>query len=318
MPPSRNTTEEQRDIAALWLAKQTGGSLTPDERRELEHWLNVDPANRLAWDEMRVLWARLEKPAQQVAASSPPRGVLARQMMSPKAWLTATCAGAVAVFAVWVVNPHFLEDLQADVVSGHAYVMPVRLPDGSVARVGADTAIAFDFDTTRRHVRLLRGEAFFEVTPGSTPAFTVDVDGDQIRVVGTGFNVDRKAGRTTVAVEHGEVAVRGAHDRTSRHLTPGQQIAVTSGAGGTVEEADLDASLAWLSGRLVVRQVPVSDVIAALGRHTSQRLLVRGSVSGRRISGTFSLDDIDGSLDTIAAAVDATVVRALPLVTLMF
>ncbi|MCO5157189.1 MAG: FecR domain-containing protein [Aquamicrobium sp.] len=318
MPPSHKPTEEQREIAALWLAKRTGGSLAPDEQRELEDWLNADPANRLAWDEMRVLWARLEEPAERVAASSPPRGALARQLASPKGWLAAASAGSVAVFAVWLANLNFLEDLQADVVSGHAYMMPVTLPDGSVARMGADTALAYEFDTARRHVRLLRGEAFFEVIPGSAPAFTIDIDGDLVRVVGTRFNVDRADDRTVVVVEEGEVAVKGAHDTAPNHLTPGQQMTVTSGTGGGVEAADLDASLAWMSGRLVVRQVPVSDVVAALGRHTSKRLLVRGEVSGRRISGTFPLDDIDGSLDTIAAAMNATLIRAVPLVTVLF
>lgn len=318
MLPSLKPTEEQRDTAALWLAKRTGGPLSDDEQCELDGWLNADPANRLAWDEMRVLWARLEEPAERVAALSPPRGVMARQFMSPRRWLTAACAGSVACFVIWLANPNLLENLQADAVSGHAYVTPVALPDGSSAKVGADTALAFEFDTTRRHVRLLRGEAFFQVKPGSSPAFTIDVDGDQVRVVGTSFNVERKADRTMVVVQSGEVAVKGANDNAPSHLMPGQQIVVSAGTGGNVEGADLEASLAWMSGRLVVRQAPIADVIAALGRHTSKRLLVGGELSDRRISGTFPLDDIDGSLDTIAAALDATVVHNLPLVTVVF
>lgn len=318
MSRGQGPTDEQKDSAALWLAKRTGGTLSVDEQRELEDWLNADPANRLAWDEMRVLWARLEAPSVELAAAAAPRAFTPGQFRPPGGWLTLGGIGAIAALFVWLLNPNLLQNLQADVVSGYAYSTPVALPDGSLAKIGADTALAFDFDGKRRHVRLLRGEAFFNVVAGSEPAFTIDVGGDLIRVVGTEFSVDRIADRTTVVVEHGKVAVTGARDEKSKYLTPGQQVTIVSGAGGEVETADLDASFAWISGRLVVRQRPVSEVLAELGRHTPKWLLLGSGIVDRPISGTFPLDDVDGSLDTIAAAMNATVIRKLPMMTVLF
>ncbi len=318
MPPSLKPTDAQRDAAALWLARRTGGSLSSGEQRELDTWLNADPLNRQAWDEMRVLWARLEEPARRVSRRSSPRSGMARRLSSPAGWAAAASAGAAMVAAVWIANPTLIQNMQADVVSGQHYVTPVTLPDGSVATVGADTALVFRFDATRRHVRLLRGAAFFDVVHGSAPAFTIDVDGDAVRVVGTRFTVDRTAADTRVVVEEGEVAVSGARDRRTHHVLPGQQVAVHDGATGDVEDADLSASLAWMSGRLVVHQSTVSEVVATLARHSTKSLVVRGGIAGKRISGTFPLDDIDGSLGTIAAAVNATVIQSLPLVTVLF
>lgn len=318
MPPSHKPTEEQRDIAALWLARRTGGSLSEEEHIELEAWLNANPMNRQAWDEMRIMWAQLEEPAARVARQAPPYGAIRRRAASPRGWLTAACGAAMVAVAVWAFNPNIVEDFQADVVSGRQFVTQLTLPDGSTARIAADTALALDFDAARRHVRLLRGEAFFEVVPGSAPAFTVETQGDRVRVVGTRFNVDRLADTTTVVVEEGEVAVEGMQDRDPSSLRPGQKVAVVSGLSGAVEAADLESSLAWMSGRLVVQQATVADVVAVLARHSSSRLVVRGGLSQRRVSGTFALDDVDGSLETIAAAVDGTVVRNLPFVTIVF
>lgn len=320
MPAERRPGEDMedcRDAAALWLAKRAGGSLSREEAAEFEVWLNAAPANRLAFDEMRVLWARLEEPARRVAEQRPRRApVLVRLFTSRTAFASVT-GGAVACLAVWLLAPNILEDLRADAVSGRQIVSPVTLPDGSVAKLAADTALAWNFDGTQRHVTLLRGEAYFEVVPGSTPAFTVSSQGDRVRVVGTGFNVNQRSAGNAVAVAHGAVEVAGARDAAAIRLAPGEGVAVEDGRAGKVEPADLDSALGWMSGRMAVQQVRLGDVAAALGRYLPGRLIVRGGLEDRRVSGSFPVNDPAGSLETLAAAVGAHVLRT-PLVTLVY
>ncbi|HAI29525.1 MAG TPA: iron dicitrate transport regulator FecR, partial [Thalassospira sp.] len=50
-------TEAQKDEAALWHVKRAGGALTASQEQEFDAWLNADTGNRLAYDQMRVLWA---------------------------------------------------------------------------------------------------------------------------------------------------------------------------------------------------------------------------------------------------------------------
>jgi transmembrane sensor len=309
--------EDCRDAAALWLAKRAGGSLSREEAAELDDWLNAAPANRQAFDEMRVLWARLEEPARRMAErrSAHPRFALPR--FAPRAALIAAAGGAFACLGIWLLDPNILDDWRADVVSGRQIVSQVTLPDGSTARLAADTALAWDFDATQRHVTLLRGEAFFEVVPGSTPAFTVTSQGDRVRVVGTGFNVNQRSAGNTVTVAHGAVEVAGVREVASVRLAPGEGIAVDDGRTGKVEPADLDSALAWMSGRMVVQQESLGDVAAALGRYLPGRLIVRGGLSDRRVSGSFPLDDAAGSLETLAVAVGAHVLR-MPMLTVIY
>ncbi|OJF95687.1 FecR domain-containing protein [Pararhizobium antarcticum] len=53
--------------------------------------------------------------------------------------------------------------LQADIIAGTDEMPIVRLEDGSTVQLNASSAIALDFTETRRAVRLLRGQAYFEV-----------------------------------------------------------------------------------------------------------------------------------------------------------
>lgn len=310
-------TEDCRDAAALWLAKRSGGSLSREEAAEFESWLNAAPANRLAFDEMRVLWARLEEPARRLAERRPGRAPLLGWLFRPRTAFVTIAGGAVASLGVWLLAPNLLEDWRADVVSGRQIVTQMTLPDGSVAKLAADTALAWNFDTTQRHVTLLRGEAYFEVVPGSTPAFTVTSQGDRVRVVGTGFNVDQRSAGNAVAVAHGAVEVAGARDAAAIRLAPGEGLAVEEGRAGKVEPTDLDSALGWMSGRMAVQQERFGDVAAALGRHLPGRLIVRGGLDDRRVSGSFPLDDPTGSLDTLAAAIGARVLRT-PVVTVIY
>ncbi|MGU3577046.1 FecR family protein [Brucellaceae bacterium C25G] len=318
MSLNHHPSDQQREAAAHWLAKRTGRKLSKAEELEFETWLNEARLNRLAWDEMRVLWGHLEQPAKRVAQIAPPRSTILHHFSTFRGWLPLSGALITATLAVALINPYLLDNLQADIVSGHEIITSVPLPDGSLVQLAANSAIAFQFDQHQRHVRLLRGEAFFEVTPGSAPDFSIDIDGDIIRVIGTRFNVDRIADKTKVLVSEGVVSVKGAQDIKPEKISHGQEVIITSGATTVIRNSDIDSSIAWMSGRLVVDQTPLADVIATLSRHSSTKFYVRGQIKERKISGTFSLEDIDGSLDTIAAALDAKIIRQIPFVTVIY
>ncbi len=311
-------TEEQRDEAALWLAKRTGGSFGTGDAEKLEHWLNADRRHRRAFDELRVLYAQLEAPAKRVAAIAPLRRKVAARLQPRWSWIAPPAAAVAMLCSIWWVNPAMIQNWQADIVTGQQVVSSITLPDGSLARLGADTALALDFHEGRRRVRLLRGEAYFEVRHGEPGMFTVIATGDEIRDIGTKFNIDLDEEQTEVTVSEGAVEVMGANDTSSVIVGQGNQVAIAAGRTGGIRQADTELALSWLSGRLVIQGARVEDVVHALQRHSSSRIIVRGSLANREISGTFPLTDVDASLATIAAAVDGSITRVTPLVTFLY
>lgn len=311
-------TEEQRDEAALWLARKIGGSFGPGDAEKLEIWLNADRRHRRAFDELRVLYAQLEAPAQRVAAKHPLRRKVAARLKPRWNWIMPPAVALVMLGAIWWADPSLVQNWQADIVTAQEVVSDVTLPDGSLARLGADTAMALDFHNGQRQVHLLRGEAYFEVRHGLASTFTVVADGNRVRDVGTKFNVDLDNDQTEVAVSEGAVEVTGGNDPSSLFVREGNQVSIADGRVGHVQQSDPQIAFSWLTGRLVVQGARVDDVVRTLQRHTSGRIVVRGGLAARQISGTFPLTDVDKSLATIASAVDGRVVRVTKLMTILY
>jgi transmembrane sensor len=300
------------------LAKKTGGLLTPDDAVAFEAWLNADRRHRRAFDDVRILYAQLEAPTLRAAQGAPLRRALATRFRPRWGWLFAPAVPVVALLIAWVFNPDIIQNWQADIVASRQPVSVVRLPDGSIARLGADTALSLDFREGRRRVVVLRGEAYFEVMHGPPSVFTVQANGDDVRDMGTKFNVNIVRDQTRVFVTEGAVEVSGGVDAKPVLLRRGNQLVVAAGRARTVQSVDMDLAMSWMSGRLVVQGATVEEVAAALQRHTRGRIFVRGALAKREISGTFPLTDVNQALATVASAVEGTLLHATPLLTVLY
>lgn len=310
-------TDVQKDKAALWLAKKAGGSLSPEDEARLEHWLNEAPGNRLAYDQLRVLWAQLEAPATRLAQTRQP---LWRRFRIPSLRGGLALAGsALALWAVvWLTAPNIVQDWQADIVAGRDVVTVTALPDGSKVHLSAGSALATDFEAGQRVVTLLRGRAYFDVqNRGNTP-FIVHGEKARIKVVGTRFQVGRGDNKTVVSVDEGAVDVTGLATTHTNRLSPGQAITVRDGQPGPVETVDPARSLAWMTGHVNVTDMPIGDLAAAFERHVPGRIVVMEPLASRKISGSFTAHDIPASLNTAAAATGSNVLHTSSWLTILY
>lgn len=299
-------TPEQRSAADAWLMRRDGDHSARDEA-EFEAWLAADPRHPLAYTETERLWSAIGLP-------------LARARDTRAAASTGRRPGRMAIggmalaagLAVAVVAPGLIADFGADIVTGRGETAERRLPDGSTVRVAADTALDVDFAGTARRVAIRRGEAYFDVLPDPDRPFIVDGGAARVRVTGTAFNVERAERRASVVVARGSVEVSLPDGSATESLTPGERVDARDGGLGSAETVDLDMELGWMSGRIAFSQQPLGDVVAALQRQTDARIALRGDLSGRLVSGSFPLSDVDANLDALAAAVDARVLRVTP------
>ncbi|WP_417804444.1 FecR family protein [Thalassospira lucentensis] len=322
MQDHNGPNEQQKDQAALWHAKRAGGSMSAADEIAFDAWLNSDRGNRLAFDQMRVLWAQVEAPARRASKAQAKVGLLKfLAIFTPKRTVAALACAATIALGVFVINPDIVVNARADIVSDNATVTDVKLPDGSVVRLAANSALATDFASGHRVVKLLRGQAFFDVTHRHGDSFDVHTKDANIRVVGTRFNVDYLSGSTIVAVQEGAVRVSSpAQMNDGVLLGPGQQVAIGNGFKKleATDIGDVTPVLSWMQGRLSVRNVRVDDLITRLNNFSESRVMVLGDVANRTISGSFPTTDVSGSVETVAAAVDGTVVHTLPWLTVIY
>ena len=189
------------------------------------------------------------------------------------------------------------------------------LSDGSSVHLGPDSAIAVDFDGEARRVRLVQGEAFFEVAPDPESPFRVAAGEVITTVLGTAFNVrlgDRAAG---VAVRHGRVGVKPSTDgpQAAQRLESGDWLRVAS--PGRVSRGSLppDEVGSWRQGQIVARDRAIADVMEDLRRYHSGIIVLTDRALGeQRVSGVYNVADPLTALAAMAGAHSGVVRQISP------
>lgn len=135
----------------------------------------------------------------------------------------------------------------------------VILADGTMVWLNAASSITFpvNFADHERTVKVT-GEAYFEVSliPAEGQAasrrkpFIVSVNGVDVHVLGTRFNVNAHGNQDHVETTLFEGAVMVTKDDQSRHINPGQQATFNPiDKQFVVTEANLARTMAWREGR---------------------------------------------------------------------
>ncbi len=142
------------------------------------------------------------------------------------------------------------------------------LPDGSKVWLNAASSLRYptDFVGDRRHVEL-SGEAYFEIIGDASKPFIVTSAGQQIRVLGTKFNVSAypEEGSVATTLVEGAVRVSGAYGESATTLKPGHQAVFTNGTMA-VRAVDTDYYTGWLSGRFLFDYEKLSVVFRHVER----------------------------------------------------
>jgi transmembrane sensor len=182
------------------------------------------------------------------------------------------------------------------------------LADGSRVTLNTDSTIEVTLLKARRDVRLVRGEALFEVTHDPARPFVVRAGNALLSDVGTQFNVEMRSNGTTVAVVEGRVAVDSARPGESAgaqaaHGVPGategmilganDRIVITpAGLGAPQHGINLAPILAWTQRQLVFEHRPLSEVAEEFNRYNTDRIDIHGAELMRQeVTGVFGADD---------------------------
>lgn len=144
----------------------------------------------------------------------------------------------------------------------------VTLNDGSVVRLNSETQLRYPvrFSGEERKV-YLTGEAYFEVKGDAEHPFVVELlDGLQVRVLGTAFNIRAYRGDPEIATTlvEGEVQLSSAVKETL--LQPGEQGLF--GASGEIRKKMVDVNLytAWKDGMFAFRRQSLEDIMKSISR----------------------------------------------------
>lgn len=307
-----------------------GRRLTEAERCEFEGWI-AEPANTREFDACRAIvdvTMDLRGPQRaELLASIADARPAARGLRALREWLTSGSgwvAGAAAAAAVLVVAMGW-SVLRSQGYVAQTYrtatgqIRDVVLPDGSIVGLNTQTELEWVGSPGDRRVRLIRGEAYFQVKHDPSRPFRILLAHSEVQVLGTRFDVYQMAnGDVRVSVISGTVAVEGldngvgATPSWTRRLTGGQQIEYSPvGLVADVHAVVAQKVIRWRQGIIETAGEPLSDFASDLSRYTTERIVIsdpRAAV--QKVGGAFSIHDLNGTLDRVSHLFPVTVTHA--------
>lgn len=315
--PNPETDEALRDQAVAWLVRVQSDAATDADWQALTVWLEESESHVVAFDAVETAAALADDLAPRIAEHLAADGAQIlpfaprRVVRAWPGWIAVAASVAAVVLAapvgwrVWYGAPTVYQ-------TGVGETRQVSLADGTRIHLDAASRLTVRLGLRARRVEMAQAEASFDVAKDPNRPFLIDVADQQVRVVGTEFNIRHYDDTVVVSVRRGIVQVRQPATPSTpvERLTVGDELRHTAGADGAVRSrVDPDKAFAWSQGRLVCDDETLAEIVAYLNRRYPTPVRVSQAVGARRFSGVLELDDQAKLLDRLAAYMSLTVDR---------
>jgi len=285
--------------AAEWHAQLCADDAGPEHHAAHEHWLRAHADHRWAWQQLETLRGKLGALPGPAAASTLRRsGVRQGRRSAIKGLALLVSAGG----AGWLGVREY-----PALTAGHRTALGERrsitLADGGTLILNSDSSVDIRYDAQQRLIQLHSGEILLQSAPDAAKRpLRVQTRDGLIQALGTRFIVRQLPDATRVAVEQHAVLLQPAGEPGLRQrLEAGQQAEFSR---STVRPAGTPASEpgSWVTGMLVVADMPLAQFTAELGRYRRGHLACAPEVAQLRLSGAFPIDDTERALHAVAQA----------------
>ncbi|WP_197524497.1 FecR family protein [Novosphingobium resinovorum] len=315
-------SKETMDAAVGYLLDAQAAPEDTALRERIEAWLDETPEHRQAWTQARKAWAVLGDVERAQRAPSSTATVLpftprARSQPTYRRVMASLGALAASVALALAISPSLLLRLSADYATGTGQLRDVQLPDGTRVTLGARSAIDVDLTGNERRVRLVAGEAWFDVARDPAHPFVVASGRTETRVLGTAFEVRSSREQTQVGVARGHVRVSASGN--SEDLLPGDRVLVDNASGAMREDKVPVASLAgWRDGYLFAENATVGEVVEEMRRYDKGWIVLADkALAARRITGLYDARRPAAALAAIVEPAGGSITRVTPYLTII-
>ena len=175
----------------------------------------------------------------------------------------------------------FSETEYAEISVPYGEQMRVILQDGSIVHLNSDSRLRYpkQFGLFNRTVELW-GEGYFNVARDENRPFKVDLQGVEVRVIGTRFNVKAYAAEPNiwVTLDEGGILFRD-HNEKEYRLVPGESAEYNRQSGKCLisRPDNMEQISAWRSNSLNFYLTPLNEIIKVMERHYDVHFIVKDS-----------------------------------------
>ncbi|WP_459207768.1 FecR family protein [Pseudomonas sp. MLB6B] len=291
MPALQHLPDPDRD-ALEWFALLQRPDCDTCLRQAFAAWC-ADPVNAQAYASLEARLHRLQ-PVPVPARPRPQVSTLRKSRLG-------TCLGALFVLGLaalaylyWPWAGRLASQLHTEVGERRT----VRLSEGSTLHLDSASAMNLDLRGRVRHLQLVQGQVLLDVNLDGRE-LDVQVGEARIQVFGTRVLIARHADYDEVQVLNGKAVVQ--QDGEQRLVSAGERLTFDGQSLHQAQKIDVKTADAWRKGHLIVKDLPLGQVLERLASYQGQRLwLLDGQTAHRRVSGDFDLDRPADTLQRLA------------------
>lgn len=322
MPPARMDPAAEAalaEVASEWFVRMRGPDAARD-RAAFEAWLAESPNHRILYDRIALRWDQAGLVGHTPSGQA--RQGLPEKPARPPAALRryAIAAGIALLLGTAVVLQHRAAAPGPAAGSGAAIaaiasdigIRRVRLADGSIVTLDADTRLQLRFTDKERRLVLLGGRARFEVAHDAARPFVVAANRREVVATGTIFDVSLRDGKVAVVLLRGGVDVRdrsaGASSTLLARLAPAQSVTLAPDAQSAQVKPVAASRADWPSGMIEFDGTPLREVLAIANRYSARHIVLGDpAIGGLAVTGVYRIGDPTALAAALAAAFDLRV-----------
>ncbi|RYG45539.1 MAG: FecR family protein [Chitinophagaceae bacterium] len=181
----------------------------------------------------------------------------------------------------------------------------LALSDGTIVWLNAASSLEYPVVFTGKERKVtLSGEAYFEVAKNKEMPFSVSVNGMNVEVLGTHFNVIGYNTDEDVKTTLLEGSVKLRAEKSTALLTPGQQgIYHHNKPGFAVNAVNTSDVIAWKNGFFVFDNESLQEIMQKIARWYNVDVVFQNKSTARNFGGTISRNK---SIDVVLRTLEAT------------
>ena len=317
------------------LAKYLSNEVNPDEKSEVDAWLDQSVENREELERVRKMLVSVDAfykadsfnsvtALQKVKArmQNSQLKVVQQNRFRKEIIIRFYKYAAVIMFAVLLgsVSYYFgfrnkTPEIYSEVIAAEKQVISeYTLPDGSVVALNSGSKLVFpkSFTGNTREVSIT-GEAFFDVKPDASKPFIINAGNAQVKVLGTSFNVRAYPENETVevVVASGKVQVT---ERNGEVLNENNHVSLVPGEKGTLFNQTMLLEkttntnlnyLSWKTHNFVFSEANLQDVFNCLEKTYHVDIeVVQPELNDLKLTAQFDQKSIGFILDVVRLTFD--------------
>jgi transmembrane sensor len=290
--------------AAEWFA-QRKGSRNEEVERRFSAWLASSPENFESYALCELTWELAASAAAGLGTSRK-----AKPWYRHRAVAAIAASLLIAAIVLSIVRYSPPNAVMWSTKPGEQRTL--FLADGSHVTLNTRSIVEVRMGRTTREVRLVQGEAFFEVAHDQSRPFSVGTPLGTIRAVGTQFDVLLDEQRVEVNMQEGKVLIKST-------ASAGQEVVAVAGMRATLlagnslpalDSADLTRVENWLAHRIEFDRVPLATALREFSRYTALPIRVESPQIGQMsISAVLQAGDVNALRSMLKGAFGLRVIQ---------